>query len=417
MLFALIWAMTLSITVHAKEKIRIGLMVFDEVQSKAFADLSRAFARVYPDTEIVWKYYEENEYKKGMDFWLSQQSPVDVLYWQGGERLRHYAKKGYLEALDHLWQEQGFDLSVSSNTRSVVSWQGSIYAIPYSYYHWGIYYRKSLFAKYHLAPPANWEDLLSLCSTLRQKNIAPFTIGTKNRWPATAWFDYLNLRINGLAFHLALTRGEQSFVDKRVEAVFEHWQTLLNHQCFIDNRVHDQWDWSDSLTPLYRKKAAMVLMGNFFVSTLTPSMAQDIGFFRFPVIDPAVPRYEEAPTDVFILPRNSPNKEMAKRFLAFIGQASVQSDLNQRVGKLSTHLKAESGNNDLLNEGLTLLGSAAGITQFFDRDAPKMLGDEANRLFAEFMTHRNTRRTLTELESARVHYINSQVKKGSLIGM
>ena len=84
--------------------------------------------------------------------------------------------------------------------QNAVSWQGHVYALPYSYYHWGLFYSRSTLQKVGLQPPVNWSELLQSCKILRQHGITPLVLGAKEYWPALAWFDYLNLRLNGLAF-------------------------------------------------------------------------------------------------------------------------------------------------------------------------------------------------------------------------
>ena len=46
-------------------------------------------------------------------------------------------------------------------------------------------------------------------------------------WVASAWFDYLNIRINGAPFHRQLLAGEGRFDDPKVKAVFTKWREVL----------------------------------------------------------------------------------------------------------------------------------------------------------------------------------------------
>lgn len=50
-----------------------------------------------------------------------------------------------------------------------------------------------------------------MCETLKNAGITPITIGAANKWTSAAWFDYLNLRINGLDYHQRLLQGEIPF--------------------------------------------------------------------------------------------------------------------------------------------------------------------------------------------------------------
>ncbi len=97
---------------------------------------------------------------------------------------------------------------------------GKQYFLPNSYYWWAVYYRRSIFERYGLQPPETWNDFRTVCSKLKQNGVSPITIGTKYRWTAAGWFDYLNMRVNGPDFHINLMLGREKYDDPRVKKVF-----------------------------------------------------------------------------------------------------------------------------------------------------------------------------------------------------
>jgi multiple sugar transport system substrate-binding protein len=104
--------------------------------------------------------------------------------------------------------------------------------MPLNYYHWSIYYKKSIFASLAITPPTNWQELLLAIARLRAHGIVPFNLSGQSNWSLAAWFDYLNLRLNGLDFHLALLAGKTHFTDPRVVNVFIHWKLLIDAKSF-----------------------------------------------------------------------------------------------------------------------------------------------------------------------------------------
>jgi len=98
---------------------------------------------------------------------------------------------------------------------------GKQYFLPTSYYWWAVYYRPSLFEQAGITKvPETWKSVLGACDTLNAAGITPITIGTRYPWTAAAWFDYLNMRINGPQFHIDLMLLKESYTDERVKAVF-----------------------------------------------------------------------------------------------------------------------------------------------------------------------------------------------------
>jgi raffinose/stachyose/melibiose transport system substrate-binding protein len=63
--------------------------------------------------------------------------------------------------------------------------KGKQYTVPTGVsYYTGVYYNKTLFAKYGLAVPTTWDEFVSLGNTLRKNGVAPLGIGGKDGWPA-----------------------------------------------------------------------------------------------------------------------------------------------------------------------------------------------------------------------------------------
>ena len=96
-----------------------------------------------------------------------------------------------------------------------------------------------------------------------------------------------------------------------------------------------------------------------------------LDFYQFPVINPDVPLAEEAPTDTIHIPSNAKNKEDAKKFLAYLARAEVQTEINKTLGQLPINKDSQVGDDKFLQAGYAMLSSTdGGIAQFFDRDYP-----------------------------------------------
>lgn len=333
-------------------------------------------------------------FKQRLPHWLQGERTPDLLLWQGGERLLSYARQGLLLPLDDLWRSEDWYGTFGSAMATSVSLNGHPYALPFSHYPWGLFYSRPRLAEADLPQPDNWQQLLASCPVLRQRGIIPIMLGTKESWPALAWFDYLDLRINGLAFHQQLTRGEIPYTDPRVTAVFEHWQALVAADCFNDNQ--NELDWKNTLPYLYHGKAAMVLMASFIVPR---SRFADIGLLPFPTIKADMPRYEDAPLDLFAIPaRATAQQEQAKQLLRFLGQAKVQQQL---LEGLSIFSPLKGASSHVFPEAQAILRGAAGYAQFFDRDVPPAFDQAASPLLAAFPRHPDIPLIQQQLEQLR----------------
>ena len=370
----------------------------DPAPKAAFEQIVADFQAANPDIEVEFNTFDHESYKTVVRNWLTSEAP-DVIYWFAGERMKTFVDRGLLEDVSDIWSENGLADAMSSSL-SAMTVDGNQYGVPFSYYQWGVYYRTDIFEANGVTVPQTFDELVAACETIRAAGIAPVTIGTKFLWTAAGWFDYLNLRTNGLDFHLALAAGDVAYTDDRVKRTFDHWERLIDAGCFIDD--HAAYSWQEAQPFLYQGEASMYLIGNFITPQFPADVEDKMGFFQFPVIDSSVPMYEDAPIDTLHIPSRAANKEDARRFLAFVSQPEVQRDLNVAINQLPPHSGAGVGDNRFLQAGYDMLNEAAGIAQFYDRDTNPEMARAGMEGFQEFMINPDRRdRILERLDRTR----------------
>lgn len=354
----------------------------DPAPRAAWQAVVERFQKENPDVDVQFNIYDTESYKQSIRNWLTG-APPDVVYWFAGYRMQQFVTPGLVEDISDLYTPQ-LKASIHRSALDLVSVAGRQYAVPYTYYQVGLYFRRDLLAAAGIAsPPADWDALLATCAKLTSQGIEPFAIGTRDLWPAAAWFDYLDLRINGLAFHMALMQGTIAYTDPRVRNVFGHWRELLDRNCFSRNHASSSWQEAQAL--LYSGKAAMMLIGNFIVANFPAEVRDRMDFVAFPVVARDVGRFEDAPVNTLMIPAKARNKADARRFLAFAMRADIQEALNKATLQIPVNLGAAVGNDRFIVKGRELLAQADGLAQYFDRDTSEDLASIAMKGFQEFM--------------------------------
>ena len=344
-----------------------------------------AFKAAHPDVNVIVNINDREAHKTAIRNFLSADAP-DITAWYPGNRMAPFVDAGQFEDISDLWAS---DANLSRNFEAIkptMTRHGKQWGVPYSYYQWGIYYRADIFAKHGIEEPKTWNQLLSACDKLKANGITPFTIGTKYLWTAAGVFDYLNLRTNGYEVHNALTAGEIKYTDDRIMATFKNWQTMLDRCSFVNN--HATMSWQDAIAPFANGEAAMYVMGNFSVAAYKDAGLTDaqIDFFQFPSITPGLARAEEAPADALFIPSGAKNKADARKFLSFIARPEIQGAWNKTIGQLPPNSQAPINKADkFIVEGFETVSTAAGLAQFYDRDAPAEMASEGMKGFQEFM--------------------------------
>ena len=370
-----------------------GTVVFntdltDPAPLAAWDYIVEKFEAENPDVKVERNNFDHEGYKQAVRNFLVT-SPPDIFNWYAGNRMLPFVRAGLIEDVSDIWSDTGWvDGNLQENlghAKKMMTIGGKQWGIPYSYYQWGVYYRKDIFDKLGLFEPNTWVQFKYICETLKKNGIAPITIGTRYLWTAAGVFDYINLRTNGYKVHNDLTAGKIKYTDPRIRKTFEYWAELVNAGYFIEN--HASMAWQDAVVPFANGEAAMYVMGNFSVDAYkNAGLTYDqIDFFKFPEITKDMPRAEEAPADAFFIPTNAKNKRDAKKWLAFVARPDVQSEWNKTIGQLPINSKAKVADDKFITEGFETLNTAVGLAQFYDRDAIPEMAAAGMEGFQEFM--------------------------------
>ena len=362
------------------------------------------FQEQHPGLNIETTVIDREAYKTQIRNFLTANSP-DVATWYAANRMTPYVNAGLFEDVSDLWAEPEIAENLAS-TKGAMTIDGKQWGVPYTYYQWGVYYRKDIYEELGIGEPADFDEMVANCEKMIASGRKCYTIGTKWLWTASGWFDYLNMRTHGFDFHMSMARGEVPWTDDRVRETFANWRRLIDLGAFVDD--HQNKDWQQSLPFLVSGEAGAILKGNFAVAPLREAGLTDdqLDFHQFPAITPGVALAEDAPTDTFHIPANATNKEAAREFLRFVASASEQTEINngKNLGQLPVNAQSSVDNDKFLNEGFEMLSSNSpgGVAQFFDRDFPAEMAKAAMEGMQEFMVFPdNLDDILERLESVR----------------
>ncbi|MDE3010249.1 MAG: carbohydrate ABC transporter substrate-binding protein [Pseudomonadota bacterium] len=397
---ALTTALAMSTLAAQAGELVINTDASDPAPKAAFEAVVKDFEAANPDVKVKINTFDHEGFKTSIRNFLSAEAP-DVVTWYAGNRMAPFVNAGLLDDVSDVWAKEGLSDKLKSAEASMTI-NGKKWGVPYTYYQWGIYYRKDIFARLGINPPKTWPELLAACAKLKADKITPFAIGSKQTWPTGGWFDYLDLRVNGYEFHMDLTAGKVPYTDKRVQAVFDRWDELVKPGYFLAN--HPSYMWQEALPAFVKGEAAMYLMGNFAVAPMKEAglKEEQLGFLPFPSITPNLPRSEDAPTDTVHIPAKARNKVDARRFLAFIARADTQSKMNGILGQLPVNKQARQPDDTYLKAGFAMLSSAHALAQFYDRDALPEMAKAGMDGFQRYMLNPDSRNeVLKRLEEVR----------------
>ena len=363
--------------------LKIFLDTSDPDPRAAMEGMIERFQKLNPDLNVATTIIDHEAYKTQIRNFLTANAP-DVATWYAANRMKPYVDAGLFDDISDVWEDEIFKTKLGPS-KAAVTLGGKQWGVPYTYYQWGVYYRKDIYAELGISEPKNWEELKSNCQKILDSGRKCFTIGTKFLWTAAGWFDYLNMRTNGFEFHIDLLSGNVAWTDDRVKATFANWRELIDMGAYVDN--HTSYSWQEALPVMVKGEAAAYLMGNFAVPPLRDGGLDDskLDFYQFPTITAGVSVGEDAPMDTFHIPAQAKNKENARAFLKYVVDAENQTIVNKTLQQLPVNSDSAVADDKFLNEGLPMLNAADGVAQFFDRDAPAEMAKLAMDGFQKFM--------------------------------
>ena len=317
-------------------------------------------------------------------------NPPDVCLWFSGDRMRAFVKRDLFDDITDVWEAEGWGDKVGALT-TTVEVNGKIYGIPTGASFWGIWARKDHLDQHNGGKEfATWDEMVAYGDKLVAAGISPFTIGTKDLWPSAAWFDYLNLRLNGLDFHMALMAGEASYTDAKLTPVFDRWQELIDKKHFIPN--HTSYDWQAAVPFMLQGRASMYLMGQFAKRNVPEAELANYTFIQFPKMADGVETFEEFPVDSMHIPKGGKRKDLGREFLKFFYQPERLAQWVEPEGNIPTRNDVQLLNKDwLLEKGQAILASAKGASQYYDRDTDPDMAQQGMNGFQQFMADPSSR--------------------------
>ncbi|MCP4382298.1 MAG: extracellular solute-binding protein [Hyphomicrobiales bacterium] len=330
------------------------------------------------------------DFKTGILVRAAGDSLPDIFSYWAGARTQFVVDAGNLASIDDMWAANDLDAIVAKSVADgATSYNDERYLIPFGYHYAGMFYNPKVMAEAGIETmPGTWDELLAACATLKEMEIDPIALGSKNRWPAQFWFDYLLLRTAGPDYRARLMAGEASYTDAEVKRAMGLWKDLVDAGCFAANSNAN--DWTQASDQVARGDAAMTLMGTWITGYWNGQdlkAGEDYDFFAFPVIDEGVPNAVVGPVDGWLVAANAEHPEAARKLLAWlVSDPAVQAKWAQVQGALSPNVNVDvSTYTPVMSRALDAVNGADAFAFNYDLATPPPVAEVGLNMFAEFM--------------------------------
>jgi alpha-glucoside transport system substrate-binding protein len=266
-----------------------------------------------------------------LDAFLKQNCPPDVALLPQPGLLRRLASSGDLVPVDDVTGQL-----VKENYSE--AWQAAAMVDGTSYGVWFkaankslIWYDVEAFKRAGITdPPRTWEELKTAATMLERVGITPFSVGGKDGWTLTDWFENVYLRMYPDLYQ-QLSDHRISWTDPSVHDALSKLAEIFGQPGWVAERPLET-TYEQSVHQVFgpgQRKAAMVFEGDFVATEIGGSgsvLGVDAKYFDFPQIGnssaPIVGASSRASEgtaiagDVAVLMRNTPAGQRLLQFLA-----------------------------------------------------------------------------------------------------
>ncbi len=218
----------------------------------------------------------------------SDQMPDIFPHWSGGP-MNTYVDSKKIADLTAYMDKDGYKDRFMPAAINQATYQNKIWAIPVENTAVAMFfYNKDLFAKFNLQVPKTITELEKVADTLKKNGIIPFSLANKTQWTGSMYYMYLADRYGGADAFNAAAQRTGSFENEAFTKAGNKIQEWVKKEYFNKGFNGLDEDSGQSRTLLYSDKAAMTLMGSWFLSTAAgenKDFMTKVGSFPFPAAE------------------------------------------------------------------------------------------------------------------------------------
>lgn len=337
-----------------------------------FIDLALdTFKEKYPQVTVKEVPAEQSSYKTKLQTAMASGNAPDVFYTLPGGYLEAFVNSGQVFALDDELAKDGWGESFLPSSLPSVTFDDSTYAVPIDIDAAVVWYNKALFEAEGWEEPSTWEEFLTLSEDIKQSDLVPVALGNKDSWPATFWFQYPVMRLQGSGALTELMSGEAASFGPRAGEAAGVLSTLAERG-YLPQGANGMSDAEANILFL-NGQAAMVLNGTWQIGMSADAPEGfELGYFPFPTF----PEGDGDQSDVlagvaasFAISEKTENKEAALAFLRHLTSPEIMTtyvEIRKTMVTVEGATTAEAAGPVLAGVVDDVIGKAANLDAFYD---------------------------------------------------
>jgi len=258
---------------------------------------------------------------------LGGDPPDSFQVHMGHELIDTWVTTGYMEPLDDLYKQEGWESVFPKGVLEIVSHDGHYWSVPVNIHRSNVlWYNKKVFEANGWKPPATFDEFFALAEQMKAKGITPLALGDVGIWASTHLFEVILAGTMGPEKYKGLWTGQTDWNGPEVKQALETMAKMLEYA----NPDHSALSWDQANDLVIQGKAGMTIMGDWVDADNLAKGFQDSGWAP----PPGTKGIFIALSDTFGLPKGAPHREQATEWLRICGSKAGQEAFNPLKGSI-----------------------------------------------------------------------------------
>jgi len=312
-------------------------------EKAAIDALVEVFKRRYPDVGVIQSPVAGGAgyvMKAVMKSMVAAGEAPDAFQVHAGYEMKPYVDAGYLEPIDDLWKEEGWEEVFPAVVKDMVKWRGHYYAVPVNIHRANVlWYNKRMLDEHGIDPATlnTWDGFFAACEKLRAAGIKyPIAMGGKGKWEIAHALEQIFASM-GIDFYQDLVNGK--ITDPSHPKLVKAFEIFRDYLKYV-NPDYATLTWDEAVAKVIREEAAFNIMGDwangeFYVA----GKVFGVDYGAMP--SPGTEGMYGLVIDCFEHPKGTKHPENSLKWLRVVGSREGQDAFNPIKGSIAARVDAD----------------------------------------------------------------------------
>lgn len=231
-----------------------------------------------------------------------------------------YVEPGYCEAIDDLWEEEGWGDVIPEGLAAQSTIGDSKYIIPVGVHRGNVvFFNKQVLSDngIEVGETISIDDFFTIADTLKAAGITALALASKDGFETPQLFENILAARLGAETYVGLWDGTTAWDGDEVKAACEDLVKVLGYV----NEDHPALTWDGAMSKVMEGTAGFTSMGDWAYGNAVVAGVEDtIGYAAHPGTDGIF----ISVVDGFVLPKGAPHPNNARTWLKAVGSAEAQ---------------------------------------------------------------------------------------------